>query len=70
MERMQDQLAHFVRIITRIANVYGLPTGSICIFYDTTAGCIAFNRKGILYLNLRYFEAWREYKLLLEKGLN
>lgn len=63
MEHMQDQLAHFVRIITRVSKIYGLPMGSLRIFYDTTAGCIAFNRKGIIYLNLRYFEAWREYNL-------
>lgn len=63
MERMQDQLVHFVRIISRVAGTYGLPMGSLRIFYDTTAGCIAFNDKGILYLNLRYFEVWRECNL-------
>jgi len=61
MERKRERLIHFVNIITPIAEIYDLPMGSLRIFYDITSGCIAFNRKGTLYLNLRYFEVWREY---------
>ncbi|KAH0828719.1 hypothetical protein J3R83DRAFT_3128 [Lanmaoa asiatica] len=59
MESMREPLAHFVRIITPISKIYKIPVGSLRIFHDD-AGCIAFNCKGILYLNLRYFKAWRE----------
>lgn len=29
------------------------------IFYDLEGGLIAFNRNGSLFLNYRFFEAWR-----------
>ncbi|KAI9455535.1 hypothetical protein HD554DRAFT_273220 [Boletus coccyginus] len=58
MERKRERLIHFAGIITPIAKIYDLPKGSLRIFYDITSGCIAFNRKGTLYLNLRYFEVW------------
>ena len=57
---MQDQVNRFVGILTRLAEIYDLPMDSLRIFYDTAAGCIAFNRKNSIYLNLRYFEVWRE----------
>ena len=57
---MQDKVNRFAVILTNLAKIYDLPMNSLCIFYDTTAGCIAFNREKTIYLNLLYFEAWRE----------
>jgi hypothetical protein len=59
MARMHDPLARFVHIIAPIARIYNLPMTSLHIFYDMAGGLIAFNRNGSLFLNLRYFEAWR-----------
>ncbi|KAF8555454.1 hypothetical protein OG21DRAFT_1483894 [Imleria badia] len=58
MERMHEPLTHFICIILQIAKIYIVPPESLRVFWDDAAGCIAFNCKGILYLNLRYFEAW------------
>jgi len=49
-------LDHFLDILKPVAEVYGLSTRSYCVF--VTAGCIAFNRQGTIYLNLQYFEKW------------
>jgi hypothetical protein len=32
---------------------------AVRIFYDLSGGLIAFNRNGTLFLNYRFFEAWR-----------
>lgn len=57
--RKRESLARFVHIIHPLAEVYGLPTSSLHIFYDLTGGTIAFNRSASIFLNLRFFEAWR-----------
>ncbi|KAG6375835.1 hypothetical protein JVT61DRAFT_2694 [Boletus reticuloceps] len=57
----QGPLDRFVNIIAPIAEVYGLSTTSLNIFYDRGGGPIAFNQNGSLFLNLRYFEGWRKY---------
>ena len=43
-----------------LAEVYRLPLTSLHIFYDLAGELIAFNRNASIFLNLRYFEAWRE----------
>ncbi len=57
----RDSLARFIHIIKPLGEVYGLPATSLHVFYDISGGLIAFNRKASLFLNLRFFEAWREY---------
>ena len=57
---MQEPLSRFVGIIVPIAEVYNLSVAFLHIFYDVGGGPIAFNREGSLFLNLRYFEAWRK----------
>ena len=44
-----------------LADVYKLPAASLHIFYDTSGSRIAFNRNGSIFLNLRYYEAWRAF---------
>ena len=58
--RMRDPLARFIYVVTPLAEIYSLPMTSLHIFYDMAGGLIAFNRNGSIFLNLRYFEAWRE----------
>ena len=58
--RMRDSLARFIYVVTPLAEIYSLPMTSLHIFYDMAGGLIAFNRNGSIFLNLRYFEAWRE----------
>lgn len=63
MTRMRDPLARFIYVVIPLAEIYHLPMTSLHIFYDMAGGLIAFNRNGSVFLNLRYFEAWREYFL-------
>ncbi|KAI6008466.1 hypothetical protein EDC04DRAFT_3146424 [Pisolithus marmoratus] len=58
MERMHGPLARFVDIITALSKIYGISTTNLRVFYDVSGGCIAFNCRGTIYLNLRYFETW------------
>lgn len=61
MRIKQDAIARFIHVMTPLANIYQLPLTSLHIFYDLEGGIIAFNRNGSIFLNLRYFEAWRKY---------
>ena len=58
----RDAIARFIHVVKPLANVYELPTTSLHIFYDTSGGVIAFNRNASLFLNLRFFEAWRKHR--------
>ena len=60
MARMRDLLARFIHVVTPLAQIYNLPMTSLHVFYDMAGGLIAFNRNGSIFINLRYFEAWRE----------
>ena len=51
--------------MTPLANIYQLSITNLHIFYDHKGGVIAFNRNGSIFLNLRYFEEWRKYRLRL-----
>ncbi|KAI6004333.1 hypothetical protein EDC04DRAFT_2908168 [Pisolithus marmoratus] len=70
MERMHGPLGRFVDIIITLSEIYRISTTTLRVFYDTSAGCIAFNCGGIIYLNLRYFEVWREWIIfpIFERG--
>lgn len=58
MER--GPLTRFVDIVITLSEIYNISTEKLHIFYDVSGGCIAFNCRGTIYLNLRYFEVWRE----------
>lgn len=68
MTRMRDPLARFIHAVQPLAHIYTLPMTSMHIFYDMAGGLIAFNRNGSIFLNLRYFEAWREYRYVLQRS--
>lgn len=55
-----DTIARFIHVIQPLAQVYDLPPSSLHIFYDISGDLIAFNRNASLFLNLRFFEAWRK----------
>ena len=55
-----EPLGRFASIITSIAGVFKIRMTSLRIFYDVPRGPIASNRGGTIYLNLRFFEEWRE----------
>ena len=60
MQSKHESLARFIYTIRPLREVYTLPPTSLHIFYDRTGELIAFNRNASLFLNLRYFEQWRE----------
>lgn len=60
MESKRGPLARFVDIIISLSKIYDIPTETLRIFYDISEGCIAFNCRGVIYLNLRYFEVWHD----------
>ncbi|KAF8119380.1 hypothetical protein EV363DRAFT_1511706 [Boletus edulis] len=64
MARMQGPLARFVDIIITLSEMYHISTATLHIFYDVSGGCIAFNCRGTIYLNLRYFEVWLRQMLI------
>lgn len=53
-------IARFIHIMTSLSRVYSLNLTNLHIFYDTKGVLIAFNRNGSIFLNLRYYEAWRK----------
>jgi hypothetical protein len=59
MKEKHDVLARFLDVLKLLVEVYTIPQTSLHIFADKDGRFISFNRRGILFLNLRYFEAWR-----------
>lgn len=62
MTAKADSIARFIYVIRPLCEVYELPTSSVHLYYDLEGMRIAFNRKASLFLNLRYFEAWRMFE--------
>lgn len=60
LQSKHDSLARFVHLARALGEVYSLPQTSLHIFYDISGELIAFNRNASLFLNLRFYEAWRE----------
>jgi hypothetical protein len=60
MSTKHDVIARFIHVIKPLGEIYRLPPTSLHIFYDQGGEMIAFNRNASIFLNLRYFEAWRE----------
>lgn len=61
MTTKHDVLARFIHVIQPLGQVYKLPPTSLHIFYDLGGEMIAFNRNASIFLNLRYYEAWRKF---------
>jgi hypothetical protein len=59
MRQKRDVLARFLDVLEPLLAVYSIPQTSLHIFADKEGRFISFNRGGILFLNLRYFEEWR-----------
>ena len=57
----KDPIARFIHAIQPIRDVFQLTPTSMHIFCDVSGGTIAFNRNASIFVNLRYFEAWRVY---------
>lgn len=63
VQRKRDVLARFLHVLNPLAAIYKIPQTSLHVFADKEGQLIAFNRNGSLFMNLRYFEAWRTYNL-------
>jgi hypothetical protein len=56
-------LARFLHVLNPLVEVYNIPRTSLHVFADQEGQLVAFNRNGSLFMNLRYFEAWRTSRL-------
>ena len=63
LKTRRDSIARFIYVVRPIRDIFQLPPTSVHIFYDLAGSTIAFNRNASIFLNLRYFEAWRTYKI-------
>jgi hypothetical protein len=63
IQRKHDALARFIHILNPLVAVYKISPNSLHIFADTEGQLVAFNRGGSLFMNLRYYEAWRTSKV-------
>ena len=72
MEQKHDVLARFLDVLKPLVKVYAIPPTSLHIFADKNGRFISFNRRGNLFLNLQYFEAWRTFcvSALLEYSIS
>jgi len=59
MQRKRDALARFLHVLNPLVSIYKIPKTSLHIFADKEGLLVSFNRNGSLFVNLRYFEAWR-----------
>ena len=57
----KDAIVRFIGVLVPIMGIYQLLPTSIYIFYDLSGSTITFNREGSIFLNMRYYEAWRMY---------
>ena len=64
LEAKKNVIARFIHVVVPIRDLYQLPPTSVHIFCDSAGSTIAFNRDASIFLNLRYYEAWRMYHLL------
>ena len=63
LKTKQDSIARFIHVIIPILELYQLPATTVHIFCDLAGSTIAFNRNASIFLNLRYYEAWRMCKI-------
>ena len=64
LEEKSDTIAHFVKVVVPLQDVYQLPPTSVHIFYDCSGSTVAFSCNAGIFLNLRYYEVWRMYYFL------
>ncbi len=55
-----DSVARFIHVMNILAAVYKLPMENLHIFNEDEGTTVAFNRNGSIFLNLRYYLAWRK----------
>ncbi len=63
VQRKHDVLARFLHVLNPLVATYKIPQSSLHVFADNEGQLVAFNRNGSLFMNLRYYEAWRTYLL-------
>ena len=51
----KDSIAAFVWVLSECASIFALSSSTINVFHDESGAAIAFNSKGSLFCNLRYF---------------
>jgi hypothetical protein len=61
IQRKHDVLARFLHVLNPLVEVYKIPQTCLHVFADSEGQLVAFNRSGSLFMNLRYFEAWRTF---------
>jgi len=61
IQRKHDVLARFLHILNPLVGVYRIPKTCLHVFADGEGQLVAFNRSGSLFMNLRYYEAWRTF---------
>ena len=64
LKEKKDAITRFIHVILPIRDLYQLPPTSVHIFCDLAGSTIAFNRNASIFLNLRYYEAWRMHRFL------
>lgn len=57
-------IERFTNILTPLRDQVFKIGDSISIFYDLDGPLIAFNRGGSIFVNLRVYEQWREFRPL------
>jgi len=65
IQRKRDVLARFLHVLLPLVSIFKIPQTSLHVFADKEGQLVAFNRGGSLFMNLRYFEAWRTFRVLL-----
>lgn len=59
LKAKKDAIARFIHVMMPVRDLFQLPPTSVHVFYDLAGSTIAFNRNASIFLNLRYYEAWR-----------
>ena len=59
LEAKKDVITRFIDVIVPLRDLYQLPPTSVHVFYDLTGSTVAFYCNAGIFLNLRYYEAWR-----------
>lgn len=58
----------FASVLIDVSKIFSVQVNSIALFYDPEAKTIAFNRKGSIFCNYRFFLQLHEPKLLLDEN--
>ncbi len=69
IQHKRDVIARFLHVLLPLVSIYKIPQTSLHIFADKEGQLVAFNRGGSLFVNLRYYEAWRMFRISLLRRL-